>query len=93
MLVWVAASDPRRICFALEVPVLRERGDEAVFVDVAGGSDDEPWIGGAVGKCQGNARLLQQVLPGPGRQDRLAMPVLILDELEGAAVGAERRAL
>src|SRR3954467_2536547 len=79
------ASHARGIGFAREMPMLRERGDEDVRPG-AGGVDHQPGIGGPVRKRLRDTRGAQDCGGAAEREDRLAVAVLVLHELERLSV-------
>ena len=83
-------SHARRISFPNEVSMFGDRCDEIVRRGFRiGCGEDETGIGLAAGQRGRDAARLQQLRAFAEHQNRFAVPVLILDELEGPSVGTE----
>ena len=52
--------------------------------------DDESWVGLSIRQYRVDATRAKQLFAGAQRENRLAVAVLVLDEFERPAVGAER---
>ena len=81
-------SDAWRICFASKMPVFRNRRDEIVARRRRVRDDEETRIWFSSIERGVDAAGPEQLLAGAHREDRLAMTILVLDELESAPVSA-----
>jgi len=71
------------------MPMLANRIDEAVGRRACVGCGDQPGISLSVGQRRRDAAGGQQLLAGAQGEDRLAMPVLVLDELQRPPVSQQ----
>src|SRR5690348_16347696 len=83
------ASDTWRIRFSGEVPMHADGGDEVVRPGARVRGDDQSRILLVAGQRAVNAAGPQQLLALTEREDRLAVAVLILDELQRPSIGAK----
>jgi hypothetical protein len=76
-----------RIGFSGKVPVLRDGSNEAIRCRGSIWCDDHPRVRLAIGQRRIDVAGFDQLRAFAKDQDRFAMAVLILDELEGSTVG------
>src|SRR5688572_9599086 len=82
-------SQAGRIGFSGEMPMLCDGGDEVVRPRVCLRTENEAGVRLTVRQCQVDPAGAQQMPAAAQRQDRLAMPMLVLAEFEPLSIALE----